>query len=162
MCQFWNTIVEYFGDIWSKVRSFFQYLLWHQNYFGTDYSPPIFRSTPIMPSYVNCIFFQSFSPHYIAFWNLHTPCLQLAVLKSKGQEKPSLQIKLNIACILLIQTLHSMYLGVNLKMKKPTSCCCFTCIVHGSSPPIIFFGGGGAGSLKISDQNNWGGTWAKK
>ena len=27
--------------------------------------------------------------------------------------------------------------------------------------PLIFFFFGGGGDLKTSDQNNWGGTWAK-
>ena len=34
LCQFWNTLAEYFGNIGSKVGSFVKYLLWHQNYFG--------------------------------------------------------------------------------------------------------------------------------
>ena len=39
LCQFWDTLAEYFWDIGSKVGSFVKYLLWHQSYFGTDYLP---------------------------------------------------------------------------------------------------------------------------
>ena len=50
--------------------------------------------------------------------------------KEIKREKPYLQYKLMIykhclACILLIETLPSMYFRVNLKMKKPFLCCCF-------------------------------------
>ena len=55
--------------------------------------------------------------------------------KLKGWEKPSIQYyklilyKHCLACILLIETLRSMYFRVNLKIKKTTLCCCFTWIV---------------------------------
>ena len=35
-----------FTDSHFKDPSFVKHLLWHQNYFGVDYPPPIFRSTP--------------------------------------------------------------------------------------------------------------------
>ena len=54
--------------------------------------------------------------------------------KSNEWEEPSLQYKLIIckrclACILLIQTLPSMYFTVNFKTKKPKLRCYFTWIV---------------------------------
>ena len=45
------TCYEYFRDIRSKVESFVEYLLCHQNFFGMDYPP----HTPILdlfPCYV--------------------------------------------------------------------------------------------------------------
>ena len=38
--HFWNALAEYFGGIRSKGGNFVKYLLWHQNYFGKDCTPP--------------------------------------------------------------------------------------------------------------------------
>ena len=54
LCQFWNTLAEYFWDIRSKVESFVKHLLLHQNYVWMDY-PPIFRSTPLTHTHTLCV-----------------------------------------------------------------------------------------------------------
>ena len=78
MRQFWDTLAEYFWDIGSKVGSFVKYLLWHQNYFGMDYTLPIFRSTPLplcLTCPLTCKFFQPPSPLLSILKSPYSPIL---------------------------------------------------------------------------------------